>query len=123
MNRLTLLLLLLLASTLVSAQERGDWVLARWQNGDYWFPGVVQSQNGKTVDVAYDDGTRETLPLSRVKPYNWTVGSAVQCRWNAGSVWYAARIKKVSGNGVKLSVVYDADGVKETLQTGYCRSQ
>ena len=122
-KRLTLVLLLLMASTLLPAQERGDWVLARWQNGDYWFPGVVQNRDGKIVDVVYDDGTRESVPLNRVKPYDWTVGSAVQCRWNAGSVWYSARIRKISGDGVRLSVVYDADGVHETLQTGYCRSQ
>lgn len=123
MKRLTLTLLLLVTSTVLSAQDRGDWVLARWQNGDYWFPGVVQSHNGKTVDVAYDDGTHESLPVSRVKPYDWRVGSAVQCRWNAGSQWYAARITNISDKGVKVTVVYDADGVNETLQTGYCRSQ
>jgi hypothetical protein len=117
------MIVLLLTSTIAPAQERNEWVLARWKGGEYWFPGVVQSRTPKTVDVVYDDGTRESLPAGRVKPYDWRVGGAVQCRWNAGSIWYAARITKISGDGVKLTVVYDADGVKEKLQTGYCRSQ
>ena len=31
------------------AQSQGDWVLARWQNGEYWFPGVVASRTADSV--------------------------------------------------------------------------
>ncbi len=113
---------LLLAVLPASAQVRGDWVLARWQGGAYWFPGVIESNSGKAITVAYDDGTRETLPLSRVRPYDWTVGSRIQCRWQNGSEWYAGRITAMSGDGVTLNISYD-DGDREQTRTAACRSQ
>ncbi len=121
--RYVLLIGWMMVSSCALGQDRGDWVLARWRGGDYWFPGVVEGRDGKLVRVAYDDGTRESTPLSRVKAYDWRVGSAIQCRWNGGSEWYAATIAKVSKDGLRLTVIYDDDGVRETLQTGVCRSQ
>lgn len=120
--RLLLLAGLLAMSNLVPAQSRGDWVLARWKGGDYWFPGVVESRNGDVVVVAYDDGTREKLSLSRVRPYDWRPGSRVQCRWQNGNEWYAGVIKSISDDGVTLSIRYD-DGDKEKTTTARCRSQ
>lgn len=121
-TRLLLLASLLLVSNLSLAQARGDWVLARWKGGDYWFPGVVESRKGDVVVVAYDDGTREKLPLNRVRPYDWRPGSRVQCRWRNGSEWYAGVIKSITDNGVTLNIKYD-DGDKETTTTAACRSQ
>lgn len=112
---------LLVAGT-ASAQQAGDWVLARWQNGPYWFPGVVESRNATTVSVAYDDGTRETLPTNLVRPYDWRVGSRIQCRWKGGEEWYAGAITTLSSDGVTLGVLYD-DGDRETTRTGACRAQ
>ena len=103
------------------AQSQGDWVLARWQNGEYWFPGVVASRTADSVTVAYDDGTRETLPLSRVRPYDWKPGTPVQCRWKDGSQWYAGRISAINDDGVTLYIAYD-DGDREKTRTALCRS-
>jgi hypothetical protein len=30
-----------------AAQTQGDWVLARYKGGQYWYPGIIQSVNGK----------------------------------------------------------------------------
>ena len=114
--------LALLASSSLAAQQRGDWVLAQWRGGQYWFPGVIQDISGKRVTILYDDGTRETRPLSQVKPYDWREGSRVQCLWAGGSEWYSARITRMSSDGVTITVRYDDDGIVEKTRTGACRS-
>lgn len=116
------LLLGMLFSTALAAQERGDWALGKWRGGDYWFPGVIEQRTGGTVTIAYDDGTRETLPLREVRPYDWAVGTRIECRWQNGSQWYAGEITQVSSDGVRIDVRYD-DGDRETLATGACRSR
>lgn len=100
------------------AQTAGDWVLARWKNGQHWFPGIIQSVSGDRLTIKYDDGDRETLNVSAVRPYNWAIGSRVECNFK-GSGWYAGKITALSGE--KLSIAYD-DGDKESTRTGRCRS-
>ena len=111
-----------LAPSLVWAQKSGDWVLGKWQGGDYWFPGVVQSRSGNDLTIAYDDGTRETLPASQVREYSWGVGTRVECRWAGGTDWYAGKISDVNKDGTRIDVKYD-DGDQEQLATGACRSK
>lgn len=110
----------LLATGLTSAQAQttGDWVLARWKNGQHWFPGIIQSVAGDRLTIKYDDGDRETLSLASVRPYNWVIGSRVECNFK-GSGWYAGKITALSGEA--LSIAYD-DGDKENTKTGRCRS-
>ena len=104
-----------------SAQDAGDWVLARWQGGNDWYPGVVQSHIGNQVTILYDDGTRETLPANLVRRYDWRVGTRVVCRFGDGN-WYAAAITGMAADGATISVRYD-DGDSEVTQTGRCRSE
>ena len=118
----TMALLALLASGTALAHQDGDWVLARWKGGDYWFPGVVKSQSSSQLTIAYDDGTLEKLSRDKVRPYNWKVGSRVQCRWKDGDDWYAGKITKIASDGVAISIAYD-DGDREDTSTGACRSK
>lgn len=111
----------LFASAASVAQQRGDWVLARWQNGPYWFPGVIENRVGNDLTIAYDDGTRETVASSQVRPYDWTLGTRVQCRWKGGSEWYAGKITAISADGITIDVAYD-DGDREQTRTGACRA-
>ncbi len=120
-TRLLLLSLFLLIATAVSAQQRGDWVLGQWRGGDYWFPGVIESRSENSVTIVYDDGTRETLGLHLIRPYNWKEGTKIECRWKNGKEWYAGRITRVSKDGTTIDVLYN-DGDRETLPTGGCRS-
>ena len=113
---------MLVASAGAMAQKGGDWVLARWKGDQYWFPGVVESRAGDNVTVAYDDGTRETLPTSQVRPYDWAVGTRIQCRWKGGDKWYAGKITTMSSDGVTIGVAYD-DGDQEQTRTATCRAQ
>lgn len=119
--RLFFLVILLLSSS-AFAYERGDWVLARWQGGQYWFPGVVERVEGGRVTVAYDDGAREVRPASQVKAYDWDIGSRVECRWASGQNWYAGRISDVLSHGATIRVLY-ADGDREQTNTALCRSR
>lgn len=123
MNKLLLAMTIgALACASAMAQSRGDWVLGQWQGGAYWFPGVVQGRSGDMVTIAYDDGTRETVPSKRVRPYTWNLGTRVECRWAGGSAWYPGQIASISGDGTELNITYD-DGERERIATGGCRSR
>lgn len=111
-----------LACASAMAQSRGDWVLGQWKGGAYWFPGVVQARDGDKVTIAYDDGTKETVPSKRVRPYTWNLGTRVECRWAGGSDWYPGQITSISGDGTELNIKYD-DGERERIATGGCRSR
>lgn len=104
----------------VQAQTAGDWVLARYKGGDYWFPGVLQSVSGGRVVVAYDDGDRETMDLALVRPYNWTIGSKVECNFKGAGQWYSGTIASLAGADIGIN--YD-DGDRERTKTGRCRSR
>ena len=122
MRQALLFLLLLLASGSALAQKRGDWVLARWQGGPYWFPGIIEKVAGGKITVLFDDGDRETLPISQVKAYDWREGSRIECRWADSSQWYGTKIERIENDRVTLHVVYD-DGVSEKTLTSFCRSR
>lgn len=102
------------------AYQKGDWVLAKYKNGPFWFPGVVESDSGRGVTVLYDDGERETLPSNLVKTYNWQTGSVVECNFKSSGKWFRGRITALSGEN--LSITYD-DGDRERTKTGLCRSR
>jgi hypothetical protein len=109
-------------STAAPAQKAGDWVLAQWQGGAFWFPGVVQAHRGNMVTIRYDDGTLETRPENQVRPYDWHVGSRVSCRFTDGH-WYAADILALDPGGLTIRIRYIDDGVLQTTQTGRCRTE
>ncbi|HEV2816162.1 MAG TPA: hypothetical protein VGW40_02925 [Allosphingosinicella sp.] len=112
---------ILALSTAAAAQQPGDWVLAQWQGGSDWYPGVVQSRDGNMITILYDDGTRETRPANQVRAYDWRVGSRVTCRWTDGN-WYDATITAMAEDGLTISLIYD-DGDTQITQTGRCRSE
>lgn len=107
-----------LSSTAI-AQQRGDWVLAQWQGGSAWYPGVIESVSGNQITIRYDDGTRETRPLNQVRPYDWRVGTRVACQWTDGR-WYNATITAMDSGGSQIDVLYE-DGDRQRTNTGRCR--
>ena len=106
-------------STMAAAQNPGDWVLAQWRGGSQWFPGVVVNRSGNQITIRYDDGSVETRPVNQIRPYDWRVGSQIECQWTDGS-WYAATITGIGQNGYNLTVLYE-DGTTEHTTTGKCR--
>lgn len=113
-------ILLVTASSVAAAQQPGDWVLSRWRGSTQYFPGVIQSRHGDVVNVRFDDGTISPIPVAQVRPYNWRVGTAVECRWTDGR-WYAAIITAMGEDAVTLDVTYE-DGERQRTTTGNCRS-
>lgn len=106
--------------TSAHAFSSGDWVLGKWQGGDYWYPGVVEKAAGGKVTIKYDDGDREVAPVSAVRHYDWAAGTRVECNWKQQGEWYPGKIASV--RGAEVAIHYD-DGDKETTHTGNCRQR
>lgn len=111
---------ILSGATAASAQTAGDWMLARYKNGPYWFPGIIQGVSGDRTTFAYDDGDRETLDVSLIRPYNWAIGGRVECNFQGAGKWYPGVIASLGAD--KIGINYD-DGDRETAKTGRCRSK
>ena len=101
------------------AQQTGEWVLAQYKGGSYWFPGVIQSVNAGSLTIMYDDGMKETRPANQVRPYDWSIGTPVECNWRNEGKWYPGKITGLKATS--LTIRYD-DGDVETTRTGQCRS-
>ena len=71
--------------------------------------------------VRYDDGSVADVRVDAVQPYNWRVGSLVECQWTDGE-WYGARITSMASDGLSIGVRYE-DGVNQKTNTGKCRSR
>lgn len=106
-----------------SAQAVGEWALGNFEMSGYWFVGVVESIDAGGVTLAYHDGDRETLPAKEVKPYNWKVGSEIDCNFENAGEWYAAKITKAKTGSTAISVIYDDDSDTEDTTTALCRSR
>ncbi|MEC9343169.1 MAG: hypothetical protein VYD64_04910 [Pseudomonadota bacterium] len=102
------------------AYQQGEWVLGQWQGGAYYYPGIVAGQVNGMVTIRYDDGDVDTRPVNQVRPYDWRVGSRVECNFQRAGVWYSGTISSLGG--ASLAIAYD-DGDFETTRTGLCRSR
>ncbi len=102
------------------AQTVGDWVLGNYKNAGYWFPGVIEKLQGDKITVRYDDGDRESVSISAVRPYDWKIGTKVECNYKGAGDWYRGTILSLAGE--KIGIAYD-DGDKETTKTGRCRTK
>ncbi|WP_373487954.1 hypothetical protein [Blastomonas sp.] len=121
-KRMFLVVALGMSSVAASAQDVGDWVLSPWQGSDVLFPGVIESRSGSVVTVRFDDGDVESRPADTVRPFTWTAGSKIACRWSDGE-WYKATIRSISGDGYTMQIRYDDDGTVENTNTGRCRTR
>ncbi|WP_395449696.1 tudor domain-containing protein [Aminobacter sp. UC22_36] len=111
---------MLATAGMASAQTTGDWVLGNYKGSGYWFAGVIEKVNGDTITVRYDDNERETTSLSKVRPYDWMIGTKVECNFKGAGEWYKGTITSLAGE--KVGIAYD-DGDKETTKTGRCRTK
>jgi hypothetical protein len=104
--------------------HEGERVLARWDGGDFWFPGQVHSVGGDgAIAVRYDDGMSDIRPAGQVKSFDWAVGSRIDAIWSGNGRWYAARIIDMDEDGRMVLVRFDDDGIREARATGQCRSR
>ena len=112
----------ILAAGVVSAdaQVQGDWVLGNYKGAGYWFPGVVEKNASGKVTIRYDDGDRETVSMANIRPYDWMIGTKVECNFKGQGNWYSGKSSSLAGE--KIGIAYD-DGDKETTKTGRCRTK
>lgn len=103
-----------------AAQTVGDWILGNYQGAGYWFPGVIEEIDGDDITIRYDDNDRETVGLNRVRPYDWMIGTEVECNYKGQGDWYSGTISSLAGE--RIGIAYD-DGDTETTTTGRCRSR
>jgi hypothetical protein len=117
---IALTLLALSISPAAAAFKIGDWVLGQWQGGAYYYPGVVAQIQGNMITIQYDDGDVDTRPSNQVKPYDWRIGSRVECNWQSGGTYYPGHITQLGT--VNLSIAYN-DGDFEHTTVSHCRSR
>ena len=99
------------------AAKPGDLVLSQWTDG-FWYPArVAEVKRGKVL-VSYYDGYVGTQPKAKIKPFNWKVGSKIECNWKAGGVYYSGKIHKKKVEWIHIK--YD-DGDQEKTGIGRCR--
>ena len=115
---LMLLVCTMLMSTVAFAYEKGDRVLALWEDA-YWYPGTVQSVDGNVVLIYFDDGDKATVDSERVNKLDWAAGDKVECRWPTDGKNYPGTFVKVEKDE-KVRIVYD-DGDKADLTVSWCR--
>jgi hypothetical protein len=108
------------SATSIVLPQIGEWVLGNFQSRGYWYSRVVARADVNGVTIKYDDGDVETVPYERLRPYNWGVGSRVECNFQNSGQWYKGTIQQLGGTA--LSINYD-DGDFERTRTGLCRSQ
>ncbi len=101
------------------AFDKGQLVLGQWAGEEYWYPGTVEDGTATSVTILYLDGDRDTRPINQVKPYDWGVGSKVECNWLGKGTYYSGVI--AAADRGTLAIAYD-DGDKETTTAARCRS-
>jgi hypothetical protein len=95
--------------------EEGDRVQARWKAGAEFYPGKIVRCEGEIVDIAYDDGDKETtlLRLVRAERDEWLPaadrfeldsGDRVLACWFDG-LWYPGVILTIEGK--RVHVLFD----------------
>ena len=111
--------ILVMSSLGSHAQTQGDWVLGNYKGSGYWFAGIAEKIEGGKITILYDDGERETVNLSNIRPYDWMIGMRIECNFKGQGDWYPGTIASLAGE--KIGIDYD-DGDKETTTTGLCRT-
>ncbi|MFG1404110.1 tudor domain-containing protein [Xanthobacter sediminis] len=112
--------MIFLGAGAANAQTAGDWVLGNYKGAGYWFPGVIEKVGDGKITIRYDDGDKETVAVKDVRPYDWAIGTKVECNYKGQGNWYAGTIASLAGE--KIGIAYD-DGDKETTKTGRCRTK
>jgi hypothetical protein len=110
--------LAMLAAGSAAAWAPGDRVLARWPGDALLYPARVQSVDGESVFVAFDDGDVSAVAASDVKPMTWKPGSRLQCNWQNKGDYYGGVVGTMDGE--MITFLYD-DGDTETITISRCR--
>lgn len=117
MKRIVMLALLVLLTAGARFKDN-ERVLAKYGGGEDWYVGLVKKQQDGKIEIAYLDGSSDTLPPNLVRAFDWKVGTKVSCDFKREHTWYHGTITKLDGNAVHIR--YD-DGDEEDTSLAYCR--
>lgn len=106
-----------------STAQKGDWVLALWNDGKYWEARVLERQGG-AVRLLWTDGqTSDGYDVKNLVPYPSLDQShgvkkddVIYVKWSASPTWYVARVENVLGDDA-VEVLY-LDGTKGKTRRG-----
>lgn len=86
----------------------GVRVLARWQGGNLWYPGVVTNVFQERVAVQYLDGAQETLAPQLVRFDDLSPGDVVIADLRGDREYVEARVLGRSGDHLRLALADDS---------------
>ena len=72
----------------------GDRVLANRSLDAYWYPSTIQKIEQNRYFVLYDDGDREFLDESKIRPLDIKIGVKVLARKDGEHLYYKGTITK-----------------------------
>lgn len=106
-----------------SGVQKGDWVLALWNDGKYWEARVLERQ-GAAVRLLWTDGQisdgydlKNLVPYPSVdQAYEIKNGDVLYVKWSASPTWYVARVESALGADV-IEVLYQ-DGSRGKTRRG-----
>lgn len=104
-----------------SLLKPGTIVLSQWVNNNKWYPSIVKSVSGNSVNIIWNDGTKGTIKKDQVKKYTWQTGTPIECTWSKDNKYYPGKIHRLSGND--LTIKWDDGGNTEKRTLSNCRSQ
>ena len=92
----------------------GEWVRAQI--------GAAEKRAEKSLaDRNFDGFAQEILRAQHVRPFDWNVGTAVECNWKRKGKYFPGKITTVSG-ATDVHIAYD-DGDREDTNIALCRSR
>lgn len=109
---------LLLLATTASAYDKGERVLGRFGNMDYWYPATIAGVEGGQFTLSYDDGSNETVPKAQLRPIVWKKGQRIECQFET-SDWLRAQLTE--SNATDLTGLLE-DGSTKSAAVTRCRT-
>lgn len=110
-ERITISLVRVLRGRIENPWKVGQRVLAQWPPEPFFYPALVKEVDETSVFVHYEDGDQARLLPNLILPLDLREGDTVFARWQAGKLYYPARITRKNGDTLYLQ--YE-DGKTET---------
>ncbi len=93
-------------------------VLANWTRDDYWYPGTITDIKENLYFIHFDDGDKEWVDASRIRPENIKPGDRVYGNWKNRGKYYPGTVTQRTGLSIHIS--YD-DGDQENTTISFVR--
>jgi len=100
--------------------NNGDLVFAHWRHDGYYYAGYIDGIKDNWVSIVFTDGGSDTVSVDEVLEIETSLSQmSLQGNWENGGLFYTCRLQ--SYNNGYCTVIYDDDGVVETLSINQVR--